>query len=216
MTDLEIARRLEKLERNNRRLKRFGAPALVLAAALGAIYATKPVQQTITAHEFDAVDDAGRVRIRLATMPINTSVELLDAQGNRTAAMQEYLGFSFIIAGKDGGDVALLTSSPQSGSSVGVGYTPDWDTTIAGKSGNALRDALLSYQSRAESGPSVNMPVSPSGAANISLRDAQGFRTDLGSTGTVTPATGATQQTSAASIVMFGNDREHHLIWKAP
>lgn len=50
----------------------------------------------------------------------------------------------------------------------------------------------------------------------IELSDAAGYSMDLGTTNTITPTTGQTQQTSAASIVMFGNDKNHHVIWRAP
>lgn len=43
-----------------------------------------------------------------------------------------------------------------------------------------------------------------------------GFEMDLGGTITRTIATRAIQQTSAASIIMFGNDKTHHVIWQAP
>lgn len=51
---------------------------------------------------------------------------------------------------------------------------------------------------------------------SVSLTDRQGFSMALGSTATHTALTGETQQTSADSVVMFGNDKEHHVIWKAP
>jgi hypothetical protein len=60
------------------------------------------------------------------------------------------------------------------------------------------------------------MDVNSSGAPQVELSDPQGFRMDLGSTGTINLKTGETQRTSAASIVMFGNDKEHHVIWRAP
>jgi len=62
----------------------------------------------------------------------------------------------------------------------------------------------------------VRMDVNSSGSPVIGLSDAQGFRMDLGSTTTVKAKTGATEQTSAASIVMFGNDEKHRVIWQAP
>jgi hypothetical protein len=214
--DTEITARLKRLERDNRRLKMLGAAALVLAAVLGAIAATRPVPDKITAHELDVVDEAGRVRVKVSTTPYSASVDVLDEQGDKAATMNVFPGFSSISAGKDGGDVAALTGSTQSGATVGVGYTPELSAAIAGKSGKALIDALKAYRSRLASGPSAGMAVLPSGAANLTVQDAQGFRMDLGSTDTVTPATGETQKTSAASIIMFGNDMNHHVIWKAP
>jgi len=309
MTDTEIARRLEKLERDNRRFKRLAFASLVLVAALGTIAATRPVPQKITAREFDVVDGTGKVRIRLSTTSFKASVEVLDAQGNSAASMEVYPGFSSIGAGKDGGDVALLTSSPQLGSSIGVGYSPDWYAAVGGKSGKALRDAMKSYLAQLKKGPNVGMAISPSGqpslkmasqdgysslgplalnfydsggtpavslmnaqglggltfygkkkqrignqefpvqrmsladwgldfstedgtevirlggapaggglypVPHITLSDAHGFSMDLGSTAEVNSKTGATQQTSADSIIMFGNDKDHHAIWQAP
>lgn len=216
MTDTELTRRLKKLERDNRRLKGFGAAALVLAAALALVAATRPVPAKVIAHELDVVDQAGRVRVKVSTTPYSASVDVLDAQGNKAATMNVFPGFSSISAGKDGGDVAVLTGSTQSGATVGVGYTPELSTAIDGKSGKALIDALKAYRARMASGPSVGMAVSQSGGATVTLQDTQGFRTDIGSTDTVTPATGATQHTSAASIIMFGNGKKHHVIWKAP
>lgn len=57
---------------------------------------------------------------------------------------------------------------------------------------------------------------SASGRPSIVLSDSRGFAMDLGGAGTVTERTGETQQTSADSIVMFGNDRKHRVIWQAP
>jgi hypothetical protein len=64
---------------------------------------------------------------------------------------------------------------------------------------------------------SIRVYVSPSsGEPTITLSDPRDFRMDLGDTETVTPSTGETHQTSAASIVMFGNGKKHHVIWQAP
>lgn len=318
MGDTELVKRLEKLERENRRLRGLGVAAVVIAAALGLMAATRPVPQKITAHEFDVLDNAGRVRIRLSATPSSASVEVMDAQGNRAASMEVGFLGSFITAGKDGGDVAMLTSSAQLGSSVGVGFSPDWNAAAASKSGKALREAMKSYLARLKSQPSVGMALSPSGqpsfkmagkdgfsslepfalnfydgagrpavslvnaqgsggltfygkknqqfgkqsfpvqrvaltdwgldfstedgtdviqlggtsaggglyplprlmmdgeSPSITLSDSQGFSMDLGTAKMVAPRTGATQQTSADSIVMFGNDKKHHVIWKAP
>ena len=62
----------------------------------------------------------------------------------------------------------------------------------------------------------AGMFVNSSGVPNIWLTDAQGFEMDLGSTSNVNVKTGATEQTSAASIVMYGSDKGHHVIWQAP
>ena len=55
MTETELLARLEKLESDNRRLKKIGAAALVLAAALGLMAATRPVPDVVKAHAFEVV-----------------------------------------------------------------------------------------------------------------------------------------------------------------
>jgi len=52
------------------------------------------------------------------------------------------------------------------------------------------------------------------GRYSVSLFDEHGFATTLGRAGLVTPRTGETQLTSAASLTMF--DKNKTVIWKAP
>jgi hypothetical protein len=52
------------------------------------------------------------------------------------------------------------------------------------------------------------------GVGTVELTDAQGFQSTLGATALVTPKTGETHKTSAASLVMF--DKKQNVIWKAP
>lgn len=167
MTDTELARRVERLERDNRRLKRLGAAALVLAAAMGAIYATRPVPQKITAREFDAVDASGKVRVTLGTLQGVAGEPTLTLTGQNRQTLLEAPGL-----------VMLISNSHEGASAITIGASH--------------------------------------GLPGIMLADGQGFEMDLGSAKTVAPKTGATQQTSAASIVMFGNDKKHHIIWSAP
>ena len=49
---------------------------------------------------------------------------------------------------------------------------------------------------------------------NLDLQDQDGFLATLGMTNIVTPRTGQTQKTSAASLVLF--DKNKNVIWKAP
>ncbi len=51
-------------------------------------------------------------------------------------------------------------------------------------------------------------------APRITLTDDEGFQAVLGSTGTVETRTGRTNQTSAASLILFGKDEK--VIWSAP
>jgi len=224
MSETELIRRVEKLERDNRRLKGFGLATLVLATALTTIYATQSVPQKITAHEFDAVDDSGKVRVSMSVNSADMSrIQLYDAQGRSHVDMlvapydsQPLIALSDAkgrnsaqISVNQGGWPAITLFDPtaevmQAGVMI--------DVATSGEPSIALYDAKGSPQS-----PRIaRIGVSSSGAPVITLADANGFEMDLGSTGTLNAKTGATEQTSAASIVMFGNDEGHHVIWKAP
>jgi hypothetical protein len=170
MTETELVERLERLERAHRRLKGFALAALVLATALATIYATQPVPQTITAHQFNVVDGSGKVRVSMGGL-----------QG------QPMFGFSVYDAqGKPG---------------VSVVVSPSGAIIDLGDAQGLVRTKLN---------------VTPEGESSIALSDPQGFEMDLGSTKTVMAATGATERTSVASIAMFANDKERHVIWKVP
>ena len=48
----------------------------------------------------------------------------------------------------------------------------------------------------------------------VFLYDREGFQTTIGTTDLVTPRTGETHKTSAASLVLFDKDKK--VLWKAP
>lgn len=298
MNDIELAQRLERLERDNRRLKRFGAAALVLAAALGLMAATRPVPQKITAHEFDVVDGAGRVRIVMKVHEDSfekgeADITLSDGRGvSRVSITASRLGLgeiglpgskglggvtiegppsqqardmlSHVVRGFPAGGIYLsgvkslqdigkpgiplmggpgiaLTVSPKGSPKITLADGKGKATTnvdakgvpVIAMSGNEAGISLLDAKS-VERASIMLLPGGPDVTLNgetgnpgldlndvadkpvIQLSDPQGFSMDLGSTGLISPRTGATQQTSADSIVMFANDKERHVIWRAP
>ncbi len=245
MNDTELARRLEKLERDNRRLKKLGAAAFVLAAALGAIAATRPVPDVITSHKFVLVDQQGRARVTISTpayagaaIAMNAddpAIWLSDNKGNDRAILTtDSLRFAD-AKGKSLGAFPATDPVPQKitarefdavdasgkvratlSTLQGVGGEPT--LTLTGQNRQVLLEGpgLVMLLSNSQEGSSGITIGASHGLSNIMLADRQGFEMDLGSAKTVAPKTGATQQTSAASIIMFGNDKEHHVIWKAP
>jgi hypothetical protein len=188
MNETELISRLEKLERDNRRLKRFGAAALVLAAGLVLAAATQPIPDVIRAHKFEVVDGAGKVGMRLSVSSEGANIFI--APG--------------ILSAPGGKKVAAV--------SIGAFGTNSWVTL-----GNAAW-GTSSTETQPVVGimPFLGLNSSQAGTPSVTLRDAQGFGLDLGSTSTQTLATGETQKTSAASIVMFGNDKERKVVWQAP
>jgi hypothetical protein len=59
----------------------------------------------------------------------------------------------------------------------------------------------------------VVLESSPDGPS-LTLSDAQGFRTIVGTASLNTPTTGASTKTSAASVILF--DKEGRSVWSAP
>jgi hypothetical protein len=192
MTETNVAMRLERLERSNRRLKASLAVTLISVLALAAIGATEHVPEKITAREFDVVDGQGRARIVLTAFPAGggATMEVLDAARRIRAS----------ITADDDGDASLvMRGSEESAVNLHVirgGYT---GLAMGGPPGSGK----------------LVLSVDPS-RPSVDLEDARGFEMTLGAARTVTPRNGETQQTSAASITMFGNDKDHRVIWQAP
>lgn len=188
MSETELVARLEKLERDNRRLKRLGVAALVLVAALGLMAATQPVPNVIKAHKFEVLNSSGKVEMRLSADSAGANI-FITPDALSEPGEGKFPAVSIGASGKDSwinlGDAEWITAPTLTHPVVGI--TP-----------------LLSLGSSSSKGPRVE------------LSDSQGYVMSLGSTELVTPGTGATEHTSAASIVMFGNGKKHHIIWQAP
>ncbi|MGH9357712.1 MAG: hypothetical protein ACRD1O_00885 [Terriglobia bacterium] len=207
MSEAELVKRLEKLERDNRRLKRSALAALMLAAVLLAGYAAscsrnqrasgaRNAPEKITAHEIDLTDSSGKVRVKMyADEKGATGIVLSDAKGKKRAA---------VAVDSSGGTAGIALTDAQGEPREMMGVDS------SGAPGIWLDDA--------QGIPRASMAVSSSGNPTIELTDAQGFGMTLGRTSTATPTTGQTQRTSAASIVMFGKSKskDHPVIWRAP
>jgi hypothetical protein len=267
MADEELIKRLERLERENRRMRRLGGAALILAAALGAIYATRPVPDVVTSHKFVLLDREGHARITISTPayagavvdethPDDPAVWISDARGQDRAILTsdglrfadekvkplaDYLATPGVIKAHEfdvvdgaGATKIQLFASPQGEPTVRLHGTQGQillDTgggpgiTLLNAHGGVVTLLGGGKIGGFEGGPEISF-FGPSGAAidlsvekgepKVSLSDGHGFSMDLGSTGVVAPTTGASENTSAASIVMFGNDKKHHVIWRAP
>lgn len=187
MPDTELTRRLEKLERDNRRLKRGGLALLAMLVALTTIYATRPVPDVIKAHKFEVLDSAGKVRISMYLGTMHwPEIGLSDAKGNEDAQL---------YVADDGGVLFLQNRPPKRGTSSASPQT-------------SMPPARFGDKRPRGKYPSV-MWLDNSG---LTFHDSQGQEMDLGSGFTGIK----TQPTSVNSIIMFGNDKQHHVIWKAP
>ncbi|TAM81594.1 MAG: hypothetical protein EPN47_12675 [Acidobacteria bacterium] len=219
MNDKEFARRLEILERDNRRLKRVAAAGIALAAALSIIYTiscsmgrnslvVKPGAEKIAAREFDVVDSAGKVRIQMAVTCLPTancqpSIKMFDQGGK--AATSFGVGSLTVSSGDEeasllGGHLqfseAAKGSAPRVTAELGSGAGGGGLLSLAGKDGGYV--------------------IANADSPNIELKDFRGYLMDLGAVDLTTVVSGQSSQTTADSIVMFGSDNKHHLIWRAP
>jgi hypothetical protein len=187
MSEAELVNRLELLERQNRRLRWVGATTLCVVVALVLMGVARPVAEVVTAEKFSLVDANGQERAKLELVNNRPQLDLSDSQGIATLGVGAIgQGPSLMLIGADGQTSAEL---------VVRNSNPSLNLTDA--AGNLA----------------VWMTVQNSKPL-ISLADASGYDTDIGSTELLTPTTGEKQQTSAASIVMFGSNK--HVIWKAP
>lgn len=190
MSEAELIARLERLERDNRRLKRFAVMALTIAAAIGTMAAAQPVPQKIVAHQFALEDAQGRTQAILGFRTGNAGLLILDKEGKTRAEF---------AVDSNGVPSLLMTNGKTEG---GPYLTMESDGT------SAL--ALFDNQGNARAALSIGADGSPS----LLLFDAAGFQSLMGVTDLVTPTTGETHKTSAASLVMF--DKNHRVIWQAP
>lgn len=183
-----ILKRLEKLERQNRRMKLAGLGAFVIAGTLLLMGQTRRVHpSTITATGFVLVDAQGRERATLAMYNGGPRLDLYDENGKARAGL---------TVTSDGPGLGLFDANGKA--RVGLSAFSDGP-------GLALFDA--------NGKPRVGLVAFSDGPV-LDLSDANGFTADIGVTDLVTPVTGETHKTSAASIVLFGKDKK--LLWSAP
>jgi len=164
-----------------------------------------PQKQTIEAERFVLKDDQGRMRADLSMILPGPALKIYDAEGE----MQTFVGEGVVAVYRDGvlgegyvfiagGDTPKITITDGKGSQAALGT--GWAT---------FRDGDGSQASLESSGATFT-----GDSPKITIIDEQGFQAVLGSTGTVETRTGKTNQTSAASLILFGKDGT--AIWSAP
>jgi hypothetical protein len=232
----EICERLVKLEKQNRRLKRAGAAALIVAASL-ALLGQAPTKKTVEANEFILRDGAGKLRARLAMYEKLGTPQLMlfDDKGNESVgvtagfegekikplegskAPERYGGAIDIFDGQ-GRERETLTADDQEGGKL---YLCDSEERhFAALAGDSISVSDKEDKQGAELRPGAIMVkeghqgAAALGSGAVVVTDADGFEATLGVSDLVTPRTGETHKTSAASLVLF--DKDKHVIWRAP
>jgi hypothetical protein len=195
LADLEA--RLEKLERQNRRLKRVGLLFLLIAGAgfLLAQVPRKPARaapvpaaraatyDTLVVHRLELRDEAGKLRGVWNTTDEDATFWLNDTAGKPRA---------LLVVSAYGPSLQLYDAAEKTRAALNV---------VADVPGLWLADAAGKPRARLYEG-------------RLSVTDAQGFKAIVGVADLQTVMTGESHTTSAAAVTLFGKD--HEVIWRAP
>lgn len=195
-----IRERLERLERQNRWFKRAGVAALLLAAAVVVMGQARP-SRTVTANKFVLQDRQGRTRAILEDSAGRTTLTFLDTAGRGRMVLAGGTG-------PVGNTYAYLELGEAAAHERGALTTPGGEVTL---SDGGL--GMAAYPPNREAG-SVLLQAPGPGGPDLQLTDSQGYMANIGITRLVTPATGETHRTSAASVVLLGKGGK--VLWSAP
>jgi len=225
-----LAERVKKLENQNHRLKQMGAFVLVLTAAV-LLMGQASRNRTVEANEFILKDASGKMRARLG-MEADGPLFSLFAQDGHARAKLFVAGDTTMLSLADGNEhpralLGVLSEGPLLNLADGTGKP---QATLS-----ALREepALDIYdgngKERVGMGIEGNVPKvvvqdadrkavaqlsETSEGASFAIKDDKGYLTLIGTTDLITPRTGETHKTSAASVVLFDKDKK--VLWQAP
>ncbi len=183
--------RVIKLEQQNRRFKQIAA-AVLAAVAVMVIMGQAPAKKIVEANELVLKDSGGKVRMRLSTEDQDLSgggfpkMVFLDTKGNTS------LELDGSIPGLFGGTVQI---SDEQGQRVSTLFADEYGGHFWVSKGKGTSGVWLV-------------------SGSVEIIDGEGFAATLGTEDLVTPSTGETHKTSAASLILF--DKNKNVLWKAP
>jgi hypothetical protein len=241
-----ILRRVEILEKKNKRFRRLVPTVLLLGVgALAVIGATGSASAVLSAHKFVLLDAQGRPRLEIATpASLGTTavglgaddpgIWISDEKGHdRAIILSDRVSFQD-EAGKERAALRMQGDSPElallddHGRKLAALYAMYEMPVLDLTNGNAKRgvrmmagesDTILDLydprrqQESKDPGSAIAVGLYAHDPSII-LGDEVGFETRIGSTNLVTPHTGGTYKTSAASLVLFGKDGK--VLWSVP
>ncbi len=202
----DILGRLEKVEKENRRLKRIVAVGSLLAAVLLIMGQARP-RRTIEAEKFVLKDANGSSRAQLGMDSNGPTLSLQDANGVPLVALS-------------GGDYSFLTLF-RTGSKEQVTMSANKEfygmvlyDEKSHRAGLAVWKGIPGLTLYDEKGTERAGLVAPDGGPSLKLEDQNGYSAIFGSTDLITPSTGRKEMTSVASLTLFGRDKK--VLWSAP
>ena len=202
-----VLSRVERLEKENRRLKQGALLFLLAVVSIGLMAQTRQTPSStqrqkgrapapapagptaVEAQGFILKDSNGRVRAELGFMGSSPSLKFKDESGSALVTLA-------LNSDSPGGPMLLL-SDPQHHASVAL--------SVLEHAGPQL--SLTGERADIQ----LHMAVAPDGTT-LELSDKDGFTTSIGNG--VVPKNGQAKQTSAASIVLYGKQRK--VLWSVP
>jgi hypothetical protein len=228
-----VLERLEKLERQNRKLKRAGVLALLVVGSLVLMGQAAPKSRTVEGEKFVLRDGRGRVRAKLDTdVDSSPALKLSDANGNLRAMLS--------LDGSGDAGVWLFDAKGKPEVVVGTAGAARWLSFYSAEgragvdlwTGGGESSGLTMYRSDSvrvsladDTTTHGHLEFSQSGeptrvrewkvyGPTLGLFDPQGYSTQVGTTALMVPSSGETRTTSAASIIVL--DKDSKVIWRAP
>lgn len=237
-----ILERLEKLERQNRRLKQAAAIAILVLSSL-VLMAQNSTRKTVEANAFFLVDENGNRKAELSMTGDAPTLTMYGTGEGKVTLVTGEGASSLILQEPDGKGTAWLSAGASSSLSLtddkgtaglqvskarpslwmdGVdgtaslnsvgGFGPTLSLDGVGGLSSSLFPDALGIRSR-EDGDAL-LRVDKGHGPYFAIMDRQGFRSVLGVTETVGRETGEQHQKSAAALTMF--NKEGKVIWSAP
>jgi hypothetical protein len=227
MDDLKMAivvARLEKIEKENRRMKRAALAAVLAAACVLVMGQARPAVRTVEAQSYILQDASGSKRAELVLEPGAPGSEpspvlrFLDGKGNDTLSLSST---RLELAGKADLGPDILLDDAKGTARLDLGLQHNLPFVILNDEKGIVREHMGFSESGEpmlaindeKAAPRVGLGFS-NGRPSVSVMDSRGFSALLGNTTLLTTSTGAQRETSAASLVLFGPDGT--LLWSAP
>jgi len=216
-----VVARLERVENENRRMKRAGLACLLASACVLVMGQARPGGSKLQAQEFVLQDASGTKRAELVleagapgTEP-SPVLRFVDGKGNEELLLTPH---KLELAGKGDLGPDILLDDAKGASRIDLGLEHSQPFLILNDEKGIVREdmglergepAFVINDEKAT--PRVGFGLSL-GHPSVSVFDAEGYSAVFGSAPLETG--GVARQTTAASINMFGSDGS--LLWSAP
>lgn len=202
-----VVERLQKLEGENRTLKRAFTLLLVAVGCALMMGQAAPKSRMLEAEKLILTDASGSTRAELAVLPGGPALRFFNSE-RKVRALYGGGGLSLF----DTEERQLpLASFGASGLSFGDGSK--YTISLGGYSALARATAEPRLALYEGNGGHITLSVDKSGPLLL-MSDKDAFQARLGTTDLQIPRTGESRTTSAASLILF--DKKGNVIWRAP